>query len=114
MVDGPGDPLLPGARCPGDEDRGPVPGQDPDELVDLDHGGVPSHQAVRVRRWGFLPQPALRRSSAFPIPKAPSQQAIDMLQVQGLHQVIVGPRPHRLHGALHALVCGDDDDVGVR
>ena len=113
-VDGARHQLLSGAALAGDQ-HGHVPGRHPaDGLEDLQHRGRLPHQlpAGKTAAAHFAAQ---LRHLALEVAGAQhlGGQGLDLVDAEGLDQVVQGPALHRLDGVVEGVLRRDDHHRGV-
>src|SRR3990172_3611095 len=113
LVDGAGQDLLSGAALAAQQHRGIVVGDARDQGVDLLHPGVAPHQvleAVLPRHLGAEVHDLLHELLLL---EHALDQGQDLVDVQGLGDVVKGPQLDGLDRRLERLDRRDHDDVGL-
>ncbi len=114
FVDGAGDELLARSGLAADQDRRSRAGHGPDELVDVPHPPVVADDDPRPAPGRRARPPRVDGSSLHGlVPQAPLHDRVELVQVQRLHEVVVGAALHRVDGRLHVVVRGHQDHVDV-
>ncbi len=110
LVDGAGDELLAGAALAGDEDGGVGRRDLPDGLVDALHGGRGADDGlVALDRGDLIGHDDFLAHGAGGVEGA-AEEVLELGDVEGLEDVIVGAELHRLDGGLRGAVGGHHDD----
>ena len=113
-VDGPRHQLLAGATLSGDEDGGAGGGDGAHHVEERDHGRGDADdllQAVAAAQLLLEPQVLLAELLAL---QGVADHDLELVDVEGLQQVIVGSQLEGGHRGLGAPEGGDDDDHGLR
>ena len=106
-----GDQLLPRARLALDEDGRVGRGDPADHLVDLLHRRrAPDHELVPLLELAAQPLELVGQAAEL---QGPGDERGDLLQVEGLGQVVVGPALRRLDRVRHRVLRRHDDEEGV-
>src|SRR2546428_121787 len=113
VVDRARDQLLARTRLPAEEHGDVARGVAPDRLVDILHARVP---AVDRAELPHLLEPALELPHLLREPargERPLGEEHELVEVEGLRQVVVGPTLHRLDRGVHRPVGRHHDHGGV-
>ena len=105
-VDGPGQELLAGTGLPGNQDVGPGRPDTVEELEDQLH--APASPDDLLVAGETVPQPDVFGQQPALL-HGPPDQVQNLLVLEGLGDVMVGPGPHGLDGRLDGGIGGNDD-----
>ena len=109
VMNGPGDQFLARAALAVDQDRGVAFGHPADRLVDLLHGRRIAHQPALV----LLPHLGSERvhfERKPPDLDGLAYQDVDLVEIEGLGDIVEGPAAHGFDRVLHGGLRGHDDD----
>src|SRR5690606_19762978 len=114
VVERPGDQLLASAGLAADQHVGPGGRDPPDQLEDLLHGLRAADHAIEgVDALELLSQPPVLAAELPPLERA-ADHDLDLVDLEGLDEVVVGADLHGLDRGVGGRVGGDHDDLRRR